>query len=217
MWVQNSRCQKGFGFQHIKGYRLLNLSRTWLGDHSRYVKDYMKLDIPVYGSDGTQAKLETITGERINAVLPMKRFQVGNFTVTPFEVPHGADIQCFGYLIEHIDIGKLLFLTDLEYCPYNFSKLHINHILCEMNYSNEDIDNYSFNRDHVLQGHMELDTTLRLLEVNNNPALKNVILLHLSAHNSNKSKFLNKAKEVVDCPVYIAEKGIQVNLDLIPF
>lgn len=191
------------------------------GDHARCVAEYMKAGFPVYTAFETQTALETITGERTTAIEPMKRFRLGNFTITPFNVPHDQDIECYGYLIEHDEIGKLLFLTDLEYCKYNFSKQNINHILCECNYSKDLVDeNYEHSvRNRVLKTHMELHTFLNFILTNDNPNLRTVCLLHLSASNSDADLFLQKTKETVkygaDC--YIAEKGLEVDLNLCPF
>ena len=181
----------------------------------------MKAGIPVYSAFQAQTALETITGERTTAISPLEKIKVGNFTVTPFNVPHDPDIECYGYLIEHEEIGKLLFLTDLEYCKYNFSKQNVNHILCECNYDKDLVDeNYENSlRNRVLKTHMELRTFLDFISTNDNPALRNVVLLHLSDKNGNPVEFLQKTKETVkygtDC--YIAEKGLEVDLSLCPF
>ena len=192
-----------------------------MSDHSRHLTEYMRAGFPVYTAFETQTALETITGERTRAIEPMKRFWLGNFTITPFNVPHDPDIECYGYLIEHEEIGKLLFLTDLMYCKYNFRSLNVNHIFCECNYSRDFVDeNYEHSvRNRVLKTHMELHTFLDFISTNDNPALRNVVLLHLSDKNSDSEQFLQKTKETVkygaDC--YIAEKGLEVDLNLCPF
>lgn len=189
------------------------------GDHAKYVAEYMKAGIPVYSAFETQTALEVITGERTKAIPPMKKVQIGSFAVTPFNVPHDADIECYGYLIEHEEMGKLLFLTDLEYCKYNFRKQNINHILIEANYSNDLIDNEASNREHVLRGHMSLKTATDFISTNDNPTLLNVVLIHLSDKNADSAQFQQKMKETIKygADVYVAEKGLEVNLNLCPF
>ena len=188
-------------------------------DHARYMKDYLKAGIPVYSAFQTQTALESITGELTKAIVPLKKIQIGSFKVIPFNVPHDAEIECYGYLIEHEEMGKMLFLTDLEYCRYNFSKQNVNHILVEANYSESSMDNEAVNLEHVLKGHASLQTALNFISTNDNPALRNVVLIHLSDKNGNPVEFLQKTKETVkygaDC--YIAEKGLEVKLDLCPF
>ena len=179
----------------------------------------MRAGFPVCTAFETQSALEIITGERTRAIEPKKRFRLGNFTITPFNVPHDADIECYGYLIEHKEMGKLLFLTDLEYCKYNFRKQNINHILIEANYSDDLIDNEASNREHVLRGHMSLKTATDFISTNDNPTLLNVVLIHLSDKNADSAQFQQKIKETIkygaDC--YIAEKGLEVDLNLCPF
>ena len=181
----------------------------------------MNVGIPVYSAFQTQSALEIITGERTKAIEPLKKVEVGDFTITPFNVPHDSDIECYGYLIEHEEMGKLLFLTDLEYCKYNFSKQKINHIICECNYSKELVDeNYEHSlRNRVLKTHMEFETTLNLIRVNDNPTLLNVVLIHLSQTNGNPIEFQQKIEETIKygANVYVAEKGLEVDLNLCPF
>ena len=181
----------------------------------------MDAGIKVFSAFETQSALEIITGERTRAIEPLKKVQIGNFTVTPFNVPHDADIECYGYLIEHEEIGKLLFLTDLEYYKYNFSKQKINHIICECNYSKELVDeNYEHSlRNRVLKTHMELETTRDLIRTNDNPTLLNVILIHLSEKNADSAQFQQKIEETTKygANVYVAEKGLEVDLNLCPF
>lgn len=190
-----------------------------MSDHAKYVSEYIRAGIPVYSAYQTQSALEVITGERTTPIPSMKKQRLGNFTVTPFNVPHDPDIECYGYLIEHDEIGKLLFLTDLEYCRYNFSKQKINHILCECNYDKNLIDeNYEHPvRNRVLQTHMELHTFLDFISTNDNAGLRNVVLLHLSNNNSDKTAFVGKTQRITNANVYVAEKGLEVDLNLCPF
>ena len=192
-----------------------------MSDHAGHLTEYMRAGFPVYTAFETQSALETITGERTRAIEQKKRFRLGNFTITPFNVPHDPDIECYGYLIEHKEIGKLLFLTDLEYCQYKFRLWNVNHILCECNYSRDLVDeNYEHSvRNRVLKTHMELHTFLDFISTNDTVNLRTVCLLHLSKSSSDSDLFLKKARETVkygaDC--YIAEKGLEISLDLVPF
>lgn len=179
----------------------------------------MKAGIPVYTAFETQTALETITGERTIAISPRRTRQIGSFSVTPFNVPHDTEIECYGYLIEHEEMDKLLFLTDLEYCKYNFSKLNIEHIMVEANYDMELVDRDEPNYEHRLRGHMSLDTALKFIQTNDNPALRNVVLIHLSDTSGNPVLFLQRTKETIEygANVYVAEKGLEVDMNLCPF
>ena len=188
-------------------------------DHAQYIKQYMRAGISVYTAFETQTALEVITGERTTAIPPLKKCQIGKFTVTPFNVPHDTDIECYGYLIEHEKMGKLLFMTDLEYCKYNFSKQGINHILIESNYSMDLVDRDEPNYEHRLRGHMSLDTALKFISTNDNPLLLNVVLIHLSDKSGNPALFTEETKKTIEygANVYVARKGLEVNLNLCPF
>ena len=144
-----------------------------------------------------------------------KTFRYGDFSVKPFPLVH--DVPCFGFYITEQSMGSCIYASDTEYIKYRFKNL--NHILAEANYSDDLIDNEAVNREHVLRGHMSLQTALDFISTNDNPALRNVVLLHLSASNSDADLFLQKTKETVkygaDC--YIAEKGLEVDLNLCPF
>lgn len=188
-------------------------------DHAQYIKQYMRAGISVYTAFETQTALEVITGERTTAIPPLKKQKIGSFTITPFNVPHDTDIECYGYLIEHEEMGKLLFMTDLEYCKYNFAKQGINHILIESNYSMDLVDRDEPNYEHRLRGHMSLDTALKFISTNDNPMLLNVVLIHLSEKSGDPAQFTQKMQETIEygANVYVAEKGLEVNLNLCPF
>lgn len=170
------------------------------GDHRKYWHEYVKAGIPVfepYRNDGTTME-----------------FKDSRFIIQAFDLVH--DVPCYGFLISHPDMGKLVYITDTEYCKYRFNGL--NHILVEANYSLDcmaPIDNPK--RNHVLTGHMSIDTAVEFLKTNTSPELLNVALLHLSESNSDEKQFRAAAEAVVDCPVWIAGKGLEVKLNEFPF
>lgn len=174
-------------------------------DHSKYISEYENSGIRVW-----KPYFDNDAGYEIET-----RYFGKKFTVRDFDLVH--DVDCLGFHIQHQDIGSLVYATDTEYIKYRFK--NINHILVESNYSDDLIDNEAVNREHVLRGHMSLQTALDFISTNDNPALRNVVLLHLSDKNSDSEQFLQKTKETVkygaDC--YIAEKGLEVDLSLCLF
>ena len=178
------------------------------GDHCKYIEQYKKAGIHAVclGKEFPEYDAEK-----------MKHYKVrmSQFVFKPFPLVH--DVPCYGFYITHPDIGCLVYASDTECIKYRFKNL--NHILVESNYSDDLIDNESVNREHVLRGHMSLQTALGFISTNDNPALRNVVLLHLSDKNANSAQFLQKTKETIkygaDC--YIAEKGLEVDLNLCPF
>jgi phosphoribosyl 1,2-cyclic phosphodiesterase len=214
---------KFLDFKKMIDWKIANVSGCIVshehGDHARYIKDFMQSGITVYTAIETQKAIEDSTGERTVAIQPLREYQIGSFTVTPFNVPHESEIECYGYLIKHEEMGKLLFLTDLEYCKYNFSGLQVEHVMCECNYLMEFVDRNEPNYEHRLRGHMSLDTALKFISTNDNPALRNVVLIHLSDKSGNPTLFKQKVVETLkyDTEIYVAEKGLEVDFNLYPF
>lgn len=134
------------------------------------------------------------------------------FTVKPFSLVH--DVPCFGFYIFHPEIGSLIYATDTEYIKYHFSG--INHILVEANYSSEEMELNAAYKEHVMTGHMEIKTTLDFVRKNDNDDLREVVLMHLSQSNADSDNFLKMAQKVTNKPVYIAKKGLEIDLSLIP-
>lgn len=194
------------------------LSSHGHGDHSKYISDYMRYGIPVYGSDEVSNDIEEIYGEKTIGLQRMKQAVIGGFSVIPFAVPH-SDTECDGYLIMHEKIGSLLFITDAEYNLYDFSNIKINHLMVECNYSEDYLTKDAENYGHVLRGHMELQTCKRLIQSINSQYLRSICLLHLSNANSDAVRFAKEISELVDCDVnvWVAERGFQTELSLNPF
>jgi phosphoribosyl 1,2-cyclic phosphodiesterase len=115
-----------------------------------------------------------------------------------------------------------LFATDSEYIRYDFSKLKIDHIAIECNYSDEIINSRLLGQDinknladRVKSTHMELETCKEFIKKNNSPLLKNVVLLHLSDGNSDARLFKKEVEKVVSehVNVFIADKGLEIDVD----
>ncbi len=126
-------------------------------------------------------------------------------------------MPCHGFYIFHDEIGKLIYASDTEYIKYRFKNL--NHILVETNYSDDLIDNQANNREHVLRGHISLKTATEFISTNDNPTLLNVVLIHISQSNGDPVLFQQKIEETIKygANVYVAEKGLEVDLNLCPF
>lgn len=188
-------------------------------DHVGYIKQYMQYGIKIYTSDEVETDIETVMGEKTVGLQRMRRYQIGSFSVIPFRVPHG-ETECDGWLIDSPD-GRILFITDAEYCPYDFSKMNINYGLIECNYSEDYLsaEDSSSKNHHVLTGHLELQTCKRLIQSINSNSLRSIGLIHISAGNGNPQRFRSEISELVDCDVdvWVAEKGIEKEFRLMPF
>lgn len=166
-------------------------------DHAKYSAEYEKAGIPVFKPYESDIERQVRT--------------YGEFVIKSFPLVH--DIPCCGFLIQHPETGRVLYASDTEYIKYRFRNL--NHILIECNYSKDLIPEDAVNRSHVMAGHMELQTVLEFLRTNNSLALRSAVLLHMSAKNSDPDEFVAGVEKVVQCPVWAAEKGLEVDLQRI--
>ena len=189
--------------------------------HKDHIKEYKKVLenwIPIYTNDETAAGFETVTGELLKGVPEKKWFQCGEFKVMEFYVPHDG-CPSFGYLVQHKEMGRLLYMTDLEYCPYSFKNLRVQHLLIECNYIKELVDREVENYRHRLQGHCSLDTCKGIVETNKTPDLRTVTLIHLSDMACDPDIVLEEIKAVAGdrVEVNVAEPGLEVELKKFPF
>lgn len=192
-------------------------------DHFGYAAEYLKSGIPVYASEETHKTLSKQYPSQV-VVRPGYWYQTGGFNITPFRAEH--DVECFGYIIKHDEMGTLLFATDTSFIKYNFKNLNLNHILIETNYSEAIINEWlskglvdQARVNRTFKTHMSIETCKEFVRVNKTPNLDNVILLHLSDGNSNASGFRQTIQEVVgdNVRVTVADRGVEVKLDLFPW
>lgn len=210
--------EPGISFKEIKIGLDFNLSKV-VGalcshahlDHSKAIKDFVKNGIDVYSSQETFVSHQII-GRRTNIIESEKQFKIGGFTILPLEAKH--DIHCLSFLIQHEDIGKLFFITDSYYCLYKFNGL--NHILIEANYSEKILERNNINetiKERLLKSHFSLENAKKFVKANDNPKLKNIVLLHLSDSNSNAKEFKGVMEELTHKRVEIADKGLEIELN----
>ena len=155
-------------------------------------------------------------------------FEVGSYRVIPFYLPHttrdketGALIPCpnFGYLIEHEEMGKLLYMTDMEYSPFSFKSQRINHLVIESNYCEDLVNNADANYSHRLQGHCSLETCKGIVVANKTSDLRTVTLIHLSDSAADPDRMKSEIQQVAGkwVQVGVAEKNSVVLLSKYPF
>ena len=92
-------------------------------------------------------------------------------------------------------MGSLVYASDTEYIKYRFK--NVNHFMVESNYDMQFVDRDEPNYEHRLRGHMSLDTALKFISTNDNPALRNVVLIHLSDKSGDPALFKQKTEETV--------------------
>ena len=176
-------------------------------DHSLSVKDFENMGIPVFKPYENK---EPINLNGWNGTI--QAFDLtdkdGKFMHTNAD---GSECPCYGFLITHPDLGRMLYITDTELVKWRFKG--INHILISCNYQKKYIDDENLaKRNHVFRGHMELETVKEFIKANNSDSLQNIILCHLSNDNANPNECKAEVEKVAKCPVYVARKGLEVEL-----
>ena len=176
-------------------------------DHYKYAKDYVRYGFPVYMTE--ESRPEGFAGKTLRR---MKKQMIGRFSIVPFGVPHNGT-ECDGFLIIHPDFGKILFITDAEMCPYDFSRVGINHLMVECNYAEDYVEMTDENRDHVLLGHMELETCRRFIRSVYSDKLMSIGLIHISNDHGDRKEFESSIQqEFSNIKVWTAQKNAVVEV-----
>ena len=183
-------------------------------DHHFYWFQYARAGIPVFEPfrlDGSNLEFDN---SQFRVMAFDNRDKSGRWLHNNSD---GSECPCYGFHITHPEIGSLVYATDTQYVRWRFKA--VNHILCEANYDMQFVDRDEPNYEHRLRGHMSLDTALEFISTNDNPALRNVVLIHLSDKSGDPALFKQKTEETIKygADVYVAEKGLEISLDLCPF
>lgn len=187
-------------------------------DHSRYAKDYAEGGIHVLAlAQVLEAKGIT---RNATAITLGNAYRLGGFVVTPFALQH--DVPCVGWVVQHAECGKVVFITDTYACQYRFKG--VNNYLLECNYSDEILEaNVAAGRvqpamrDRLLTSHLELSNCIRYLQISDLSQVQKVVLIHLSDGNSNETQFVQQVREATGKRVYAANAGmvLQFNASVI--
>ena len=162
-------------------------------DHSKSLNDFKSMGIPVFAP---YEKFEPHFYTKIYGEFDVKDFPL---TTTDNRWTHtnsdGSECPCYGFLITHPEMGKMIYITDTELIKWRFKG--INHILLGTNYDKDlvNVDNQS-KANHVFRGHLSIDTACEFVKSNNSNDLQNVIMCHLSSENADSYSFIEKMKKV---------------------
>ena len=176
-------------------------------DHCGGLNDLLRAGINAYMSPGTKEAIR-IEHHRIKAVETKKQFQIGTWTILPFDVQHDVS-EPFGYLLVNQQGEKLLFATDTYYIRYKFKGL--THLLIECNYSLDILEQNieegitpSVMKNRLIKSHFSLENVKEFLKANDLSKVQEIHLLHLSDSNSNEALFKREIQELTGKVVYIA-------------
>ena len=213
--------EAGVRFQEVKKALGCNLRKV-VGclithrhqDHAKYIKamvdnGFYTLALPdVWETRG-------VWGSRSVPIVPYHGYKLGRFKVLPFNACH--DVPCVGYLIEHPECGRVMFITDSCECLSLFSNL--NHVLIECNYSMPKLIEAvnagltpKTQIDRLPNSHMELQTCKAVLSDLDLSNVYNIVLLHLSDHNSDRLQFVSEIERHTGKVVYAAAPNLSIDI-----
>lgn len=161
-------------------------------DHSKSLKDFKSMGIPIYAPYISQKPMAIGSGA----------FRIQSFDLTTVDGrwthtdADGTECPCYGFLITHKEMGRLLYITDTELIKWKFKD--INHILLGVNYDKDLVDTDNPKANHVFRGHLSIDTACDFVKANDLDSLQNVIMCHLSSENADKDSFIEKMKNAVN-------------------
>lgn len=189
------------------------------GDHIQSAEKLAGLGIHIYASQGT-LQHKKLSGNYFHPVKELKPFEVSKFKITPFQTQHDCPgNEPFGYVIEHKEIGKLVFATDTYFIKYAI--FGVDHFFVECNYQREILEENlktgvmnDFRARRLLRSHYELKNLCKYLEKCIDFGAKNIVLLHLSGDNSNGKEMKKEVEKYSkNAKVTVAKTGVIIPLE----
>lgn len=203
----------GFDIRKVSGCLITHQHN----DHAKYIKAMVESGFPTLALEEVWTA-KGVTGSRAYCIERGKGYKFGRFKVLPFDACH--DVPCVGYLIDHPETGRIMFLTDSCMCEYVFPGL--NQVMIECNYSDAKLveainagRTLPSQRERLMTSHMELNTCKGFLCANDLTNVANIILLHLSDNNSDEKHFVSEIERQTGKVVYAAHTGLEIELDRI--
>ena len=182
------------------------------GDHSKAAQKLTQAGVRVYATAGTLAALN-LTGHRAKPLTFLERTRIGSWSVVPFKTVHDA-AEPTGFLIEDAAGDRLLFITDSAWSAYTFPGINL--VLIECNYDTSMLNAAVMKGKlpsqvaaRTIKNHMSLANCIKTLQANDLSQCRQIVLLHLSAGNSNEKNFKSAVEAATGIPTSIApEKGV---------
>lgn len=189
-------------------------------DHAKFIGQYLQNGIKVLALEDVFSALGLGGNVFAREALPNHGYVMGGFKVYTLPVDH--DVPCLGFVIDHAEMGRTLFITDTMMLRYRIPRL--NHIMIECNYSDQVLDESiaagetpSAMRQRLLQTHMELQTAKGVLMANDLADVNEVVLLHLSSRHSDESLFKAEVEAACGKQTHIAKAGLTLDFAQMPY
>lgn len=190
-------------------------------DHSGYIKEYADAGITILTSGVVRcSKVLSKYDNRVKEICPEHGYYFGPYKIICFEVQH--DVPCLGFLISHPESGNIMFITDTYMCEYTFP--HLNHVIIECNYADDILEHNiiykglnPLMRPRLLYSHMELESCKNVLRSLDLAGVVNIVLVHLSAGNSNEARFVKEISEEFCKNTVAADREIDIMFNINPY
>lgn len=197
MSIKDIKKALDFDLTDVKGCLITHSHK----DHYKAIREVLNSGIDIYTSKGTINDIGQDRHHRINYVANKEQKKIGNFNVLFFEVEHDTT-EPLGFLIQHKDLGKILFATDTYSLKYKFKG--VNHIVIECNY----IEELATEEDlRLLKSHMSLETLKKILPTWDLSETKDITLIHLSSRHCEADRCKREIEELTGIKTFIANKG----------
>lgn len=178
-------------------------------DHSKAIKDLLKLGCDCYMTAGT-AKALGIKSHRCHLMRYGDSVQLGNAMVSIFETEHDAAEPC-GFLLDDGE-DRVLYATDTYYVKYRFRDL--TKIMIECNHSYKILEEQAktgnvskFLINRLMRSHFALENVIKFFQANDLSKVKEIWLIHLSQDNADPELFQQEVAKATGKPVYIAGRN----------
>lgn len=178
------------------------------GDHAKYIQQFIDAGVDVYASPHVweTKKIKSVFAHSI-----IECASIGNFTIRAIPVEH--DVPCFAFFIRNS--GKsIFFITDAMYSRYRLPD-RLNLAMIEANYDDETL---TYNIENGItdaamcprleHSHMAIHNSIEVIKSAKH--IDNVVLMHLSSHNSSPDSYVEMVQKATAFPTYIAKKGLEL-------
>jgi phosphoribosyl 1,2-cyclic phosphodiesterase len=194
-------------------------------DHMKSARDLATRGIPVWMTAGTMFGTSFPYGSDTHPVAiacggGYSAFDLGGWRVLPFPTQHDA-VEPVGYLLTNW-MTNVLYATDTFYLKYKF--VGLTHIIIECNYCTDilyrNIENGLVDpamKKRLLNSHFSLENVISFLRSTNLTKCVKIVLVHLSAGNSDAKRMVSEVLEATGVDTVAAEAGMDIDLNLTPF
>ena len=176
-------------------------------DHSEAVINLLENAVNVYTGLETASELKIEKHHRVNILELEKKISIGSFDVLPLNMYH--DVDCLGFLIHSRKTNeRLFFATDTWLIDYKINEL--DYIMVEANYDLDKVNDMvnegilpSAARNRLMKSHMEIESTIKWLRLNDLSKVKRIYLMHLSSRHSDGDIFKKRVQRATGKPVTV--------------